>query len=326
MNYNLLKFCEFDQYAVKSYCAIHNEKEEKNLGDITKVEIDTLPKCDIITHGSPCQDFSIAGSQKGAEEGSGTRSSLIWNSVQIIKQCKPKFVIWENVKNVLSPKHIGNFNKYIDTLSELGYSSYYEVLNACNYGVPQRRERIFCISIRNDINNGFIFPSKTKSGSMKEYLDLGINRKVNESLRPYFEEEYKRDYFSNSGCIKYFDGEAQGIFNSDYTNKRIYSMNGVCPTLTTNGCVNIWEEKGKMTELEMFRLMGFSDVDYNICIKNNVPLSQIHKQAGNSIVVNVALEIFKELKKQYPEEFYNLDMISLFSGIGAFEKALDLLK
>ena len=85
MNYNLLKFCEFDPYAVKSYCAIHNENEGKNLGDITKVEIKSLPKCDVITHGSPCQDFSIAGTQKGAEEGSGTRSSLIWNSVQIIK-------------------------------------------------------------------------------------------------------------------------------------------------------------------------------------------------------------------------------------------------
>ena len=111
MNYNLVNFCEFDPYAVKSYCAIHNENESKNLGDITKVEIKKLPKCDIITHGSPCQDFSIAGNQNGADEGSGTRSSLIWNSVQIVRQCSPKFVIWENVKNVLSPKHIGNFNK-----------------------------------------------------------------------------------------------------------------------------------------------------------------------------------------------------------------------
>lgn len=141
MNYNLLKFCEFDQYAVKSYCAIHNEKEEKNLGDITKVEIESLPKCDIITHGSPCQDFSVAGNQKGADEGSNTRSSLIWNSVQIIKQCNPKFVIWENVKNVLSPKHIKNFNKYINKLNELGYTSYYQILNACDYGIPQKRER-----------------------------------------------------------------------------------------------------------------------------------------------------------------------------------------
>lgn len=325
MNYNLLKFCEFDPHAVKSYCAIHNENEGKNLGDITNVEIESLPKCDIITHGSPCQDFSIAGTQRGAEEGSGTRSSLIWNSVQIIKQCEPKFVIWENVKNVLSPKHIGNFTKYIEVLSEIGYTSYYEVLNACNYGIPQRRERIFCISIRNDINCGFNFPSKTNSISMKDFLDLGIDRKVNPTLLPYFEDDYKKEYNSNSGCIKYFDGESQGIFNSDYTNKRIYSINGVCPTLTTNGCVNLWEEKGKMTELEMFRLMGFYDEDYKKCVEIGVPLSKLHKQAGNSIVVNVALEIFKELKKQYPNDFKDLDMISLFSGIGAFEKALDLL-
>lgn len=325
MNYNLLKFCEFDQYAVKSYCAIHNEKEEKNLGDITKVEIESLPKCDIITHGSPCQDFSVAGNQKGADEGSNTRSSLIWNSVQIIKQCNPKFVIWENVKNVLSPKHIENFKKYINKLNELGYNSYYEVLNACEYGIPQRRERIFCISIRKDIDNGFVFPNKIYAKSMKNYIDIGIKRSVNPTLKPYFEEIYKKEYSSSSGCIKYFDGESQGFFNSDYTNKRIYSIYGVCPTITTNGCVNLWEEKGKMTELEMFRLMGFLDEDYNICVKKNIPISKLHKQAGNSIVVNVAFEIFKELKRQYPSDFKDLDLVSLFSGIGAFEKALKLL-
>ena len=140
MKYNLVKFCEFDKYAVKSYCAIHNETEEKNLGDITKVNIESLPKCDMITHGSPCQDFSIAGLGKGADEGTATRSSLIWNSVKIIEQCQPKFVIWENVKNVLSNKHIHNFKKYLSTMEELGYANYYKVLNAKDYGIPQNRE------------------------------------------------------------------------------------------------------------------------------------------------------------------------------------------
>lgn len=321
MNYNLLKFCEFDKYAVKSYCAIHNEKEEKNLGDITKVEIDTLPKCDIITHGSPCQDFSIAGNQKGAEEGSGTRSSLIWNSVQIIKQCKPKFVIWENVKNVLSPKHIGNFNKYIDTLNKLGYSSYYEVLNACDYGIPQRRERIFCISIRNDINCGFSFPNK-------------INKELN--FRDYLLDFVENQYYLNENDLLKVKGfGANYSFGGYLSNSNIYNTITKSYGKVTGNSMKFYRN-GKISYLhpnEAFRLMGFSDEDYQKCNRkiNEFTVSDSRKtkeeyaRAGNSIVVTVVLEIFKELKKQYPNDFKDLSMISLFSGIGAFEKALKLL-
>ena len=109
MNYKLINFCELDKFAVKSYCAIHGVNDTLNLGDITQVNIGKLPKCDLITHGSPCQDFSSLGLEKGGDEDKETRSSLIWNSVKIIKQCVPKFIIWENVENVLSKKHIHNF-------------------------------------------------------------------------------------------------------------------------------------------------------------------------------------------------------------------------
>ena len=322
--YKLLNFCEFDDYAIQSYCAIHDVSPSLNLGDITKVDIDKLPCCDLITHGSPCQDMSIAGDQAGADEGSGTRSSLIWNSVEIIKKCNPKFVIWENVKNVLSPKHIGNFNKYIDVMEKMGYVSYYQVLNAVDYGMPQARERIFCISIRKDINIGFEFPEKHRVFSMEEYIDKDAVRKVNKTLLPYFDEKYKKDYVSKSGCIKYFDGENQGFFKSDFTNKRIYSIHGICPTLTTCGSVNLWELKGKMTELEMWRLMGFEDSDYEKAKSTGIPIGALHKQAGNSIVVNVICDLFKKLSQLYPEHMKkDITMISLFSGIGAFEKGLD---
>ena len=103
IDYELVNFCENDKYAIKAYCAIHDVDEHLNLGDITKINIENLPKdIDLITHGSPCQDFSVAGLQRGGDEGSKTRSSLMWNTVEIIKHCKPKYVIWENVKNVLS--------------------------------------------------------------------------------------------------------------------------------------------------------------------------------------------------------------------------------
>lgn len=139
IDYELVGFSEIDKYAIKSYCAIHNVSQEKNLGDITKINTYSLAvnlhydEIDLITHGSPCQDFSIAGNQAGAEEGSGTRSSLMWNTVEIVKAVKPKYVIWENVKNILSPRHKHNFDRYIEALSELGYCNYYQVLNAKDY-------------------------------------------------------------------------------------------------------------------------------------------------------------------------------------------------
>lgn len=127
MNYNLVNFCENDKYATKSYCAVHGVNESLNLGDITQVDISSLPtNIDLITSGSPCQSFSISGKQHGGVKGSGTRSSLLWNSVEIIKYCKPKFVIWENVKNVLSKKHRPVFNDYMRTMKENGYNTYYQ--------------------------------------------------------------------------------------------------------------------------------------------------------------------------------------------------------
>lgn len=328
MNYKLVNFCEFDENAVKSYCAIHNEDEKKNLGDITKVNISSLPKCDLITHGSPCQDFSIAGDNKGGDEESGTRSSLLWNSVKIIEHCKPKFIIWENVKNVLSNKHKHNFDKYIDTLNSFGYTSIYHLTNAIDYDLPQNRERIFVVSIRNDIYKKFSFPINGEHPclSMEKFIDKGIKRHVNKTLERFFDEKYKHDYgVSKNGLHKMFDGEKDGGFTSDFTNKRIYSIYGCSPTLTTCGNVNLWEEKGMMTEKEMFRLMGFTDEDFYKASSTGIAKMYLHKQAGNSICVKVPYYIFKELIKEYPEDTKDMRVISLFSGIGAFEKALELL-
>lgn len=179
-DYELVGFSEIDKYAIKSYCAIHNVPEIKNLGDITKIEITGLPKdIDLITHGSPCQDFSIVGKQAGAEKGSGTRSSLMWNTVDIIKECLPKIVIWENVKNILSKKHKHNFDDYIKILEELGYNNYYQVLNAKNYGIPQNRERVYTISIRKDIDNKqFKFPEKEELKiRLKDILEAEVDEK-----------------------------------------------------------------------------------------------------------------------------------------------------
>lgn len=147
IDYEIADYVEIDKYAVKSYNAIHGTAFEPQ--DITKWDKDI--EVDMIMHGSPCQDFSIAGSNKGGDKGSGTRSSLMYESIRIIEKLKPKYVIWENVKNLLSQKHRHNFDAYLEAMNQLGYSNFYEVLNAKDYGIPQNRERVFTVSIRNDV-------------------------------------------------------------------------------------------------------------------------------------------------------------------------------
>lgn len=146
IEHKVVDYVEIDKYAVKSYNAVHNTNFEPQ--DICEWNKDI--KVDLIMHGSPCQDFSLAGKQAGGDKDSGTRSSLMYETIRIVEKLKPKYVIWENVKNLLSKKHRHNFDAYLETMEQLGYSNHYQVLNAKDYGIPQNRERVFTISIRDD--------------------------------------------------------------------------------------------------------------------------------------------------------------------------------
>lgn len=152
--YEIVDYVEIDKYAVKSFNAIHGSSFEPQ--DICDWDKDLY--ADLIMHGSPCQDFSVAGKGAGGDEGSGTRSSLMYETLRIVEKVKPKYVVWENVKNVISKKHKHNFDNYIERMDTLGYTSYYQVLNAKDYGIPQNRQRVFTISIRKDLNQNFEFP------------------------------------------------------------------------------------------------------------------------------------------------------------------------
>ena len=161
--YELVAYCEIDKYASKSYAAIHGVPETMNLGDITKVDEKSLPKdLDLITYGFPCQDISAAGKTKGLfnEDGSKTRSGLFFDALRIIEETRPKVAIAENVKNLLSKKFTEQFELVKASLDAAGYNSYYQILNAKDFGVPQNRERVFIVSIRKDIDVGwpFTFP------------------------------------------------------------------------------------------------------------------------------------------------------------------------
>lgn len=149
--------CEIDEYAESIYNQIHGETE--NIGDITKVDETKLNEgqWDLITYSFPCTNISVAGQQEGLEKNSGTASSLLWECERIIRKVKPKYLLMENVKNLLSKKHIHNFEEWLKILEDMGYTNYYDVLNAKNFGIPQNRERVFCVSILGE-HKSYIFP------------------------------------------------------------------------------------------------------------------------------------------------------------------------
>lgn len=175
IDHEVVGICEIDKFAIDSYQAIHGET--KNYGDISKIDPKDLPDFDLFTYSRPCQDLSTAGKQKGFEKGSGTRSSLLWECERIIEAKRPKYLLMENVKALTFKKNEGGYHKWLDILTSLGYTNYSKVLNAKDYGVPQNRERVFCISILDD-NQGFEFPEKqVLKTRLKDVLEHNVDEK-----------------------------------------------------------------------------------------------------------------------------------------------------
>ena len=172
IEHEIVDAVEIDKYAIKSFNAIHGTNFEPQ--DIKTWDKDI--ECDLIMHGSPCQDFSIAGKGAGGDKDSGTRSSLMYETLRIVEKLMPKYVIWENVKNLLSKKHRHNFDAYLEYMAELGYTNYYQVLNAKNYGVPQNRERVFTISILG--GGDFKWPEPIElTKKLKDVLEDSVDEK-----------------------------------------------------------------------------------------------------------------------------------------------------
>ena len=293
IEYEIADYVEIDKYAVKSFNAIHNTNFEPQ--DICEWDKDI--EVDLIMHGSPCQDFSLAGKQAGGDEGSGTRSSLMYETIRIVEKLKPKYVIWENVKNILSKKHIHNFNNYLEIMEKLGYTNYYQVLNAKDYGIPQNRERVFTISVRKDIDTGYTFPTKQE---LKLRLKNMLENKVDEK---YYLSNKMKNYISKQGTANFKNPDCK--INLDVArplttdpNKRAGTTNYICKELPSecNICdMDLKEYKiRKLTPKEYWRLMGFDDEDYEKAAQVNSN-TQLYKQAGNSIVVNVLMHIITSL-------------------------------
>lgn len=165
--FDLIGWSEIEKRAIIAHNALFPEYKDRNYGDICKIDWDNVPDFDLFTYSSPCQSFSIAGQMLGGDEGSGTKSSLLWECKKAIEIKRPKYLMLENVEMLVSQNFIHTFNKWIDFLSSLGYTSYWKVLKGSDYGIPQDRSRIFVVSVMNP-KNEFVFPKARRLKSSVE--------------------------------------------------------------------------------------------------------------------------------------------------------------
>ena len=255
-SWKLVNFCEFDKYATQSYCAIHGVNESLNLGDITKVDETKLEPFNMICGGSPCQDFSVAGKQKGSvwtckdcgheynpltvhwserdkcpnchsENIEKTRSSLLVEYLRVIRANKPNFGMYENVKNIVGKQFKDTFKMFTDELDEYGYNVYWKVLNAKDYGVPQNRERVYLIFIKKELDNGkFVFP---------EGFDNGIR------LRDVLEDDVDERYYISNDKVRKFIANLQDISNEGESNSPKFIGNINRPDFGTGYAGGVWD-------------------------------------------------------------------------------------
>ena len=320
IDHEIVDAVEIDRPAIQSFNAVHGTNFQAQ--DICTWDKDI--DCDLILHGSPCQDYSVAGLQAGGDEGSGTRSSLMYESVRIIKKLMPKYVIWENVKNLLSINHVHNFEAYQKTLEDLGYINYYAVLNAKDYGVPQNRERVFTVSIRSDVPGAHDFKFPNRMPLVKKVADVleddvdpkyylsqesqdkilaTIKKKgIPEILDDIYKHRPIREYPKYAPTLRAAQACNLKVVYDDY-NSRVRKDQDTIGTLTTN-CGNEAVRNGwkiidygvrRLTPLEAWRLMGFSDDDFRRAEASGTTTSQLYKQAGNSIVVDVLMQILGQI-------------------------------
>ena len=178
-DYELLAWSEIDQYAIQAHNLIYPQWADRNLGDITKIDWEQHPNlkgCDLLTYSYPCTSISAAGKQAGMAQGSGTASSLVWECERAIKTLRPKYLLMENVKALVSEKFMPFFRSWQILVENYGYVNYWNVVNSADFGVPQNRERVFMISVRNDIEGYYTFPSpfpldKTLDDVLEEDVD-----------------------------------------------------------------------------------------------------------------------------------------------------------
>lgn len=302
LDFEIVDYVEIDKYAVASYNAIYDETY--NPSDIRNW--DKNIEVDFVFHGSPCQDFSSAGTGAGGEKQSQTRSSLLWETIRIVKKLHPKIIMWENVASVLHKKHKPVVDAYLKELELLGYQSQILKLNASDYGIPQNRTRIYIVSKLHEAPNINLFPKKLEL-TLQDVLEDTVSETftISNKLKRYINSYDKDD--KENGAGKYVVSKARLVLNrtiastistrtgrnradcSDYLSNDFKLNANIC------GVDLVPYHIRRLTPLECWRLQGFDDASFYRA-KEVCSNTQLYKQAGNSIVVDVLCHIFSSLE------------------------------
>lgn len=288
VDHKSIDYVEWNEKAVRTYNAMFDNRYKT--GSVVGYNLQP----DILVHGSPCQDFSIAGKQYGGNVNDGTRSSLLFETIKIIEGLgiwKPKFVIWENVKNALSKKMVSAFNHYLSDMEYLGYTNSYEVLDAREFGIPQARERIFTVSVLGDHQFEF---SK-------------LHRRPMQPIESFLENEVDEKYIiTQPSMIRKLPDKP--VVSGTYGGRMLDEVKDFVYTITTkqmrcpnSGVIRVDADRWRyLTERECWRLMGFDDSDFDAALlehpsRKGCLNGTLYHQAGNSIVVQILEAIFKLL-------------------------------
>ncbi|MFS1007287.1 MULTISPECIES: DNA (cytosine-5-)-methyltransferase [Enterococcus] len=309
-------------------CAIDRSN---NLVDITTVSAKDLPDADVLTYSFPCQDLSVSGhwhhNTGGIDRDANNRSTLLWQVERILKEyvedgrALPIFLLMENVSNILSDKHIKNFNEWCNFLEELGYVNKIYTLDARNFGVPQSRVRTYMVSVytpsvsKNLEVNAYFFDNDLQQISCDDsdimpiskflrldYSDETYRQEAIESTPTYTPSREK--IFENNQILAHGNHANDGMWAKTVTTKQDRHPNS---GLVAYGDLKLTDTNTKyrnLTPRECFMLMGFDEESYNILMDNNVSIasdrkilsqSKLIRLAGNSIVVQVLEAIFKQM-------------------------------
>ncbi|MEK5056541.1 DNA (cytosine-5-)-methyltransferase [Niallia sp. FSL K6-0212] len=294
VDHKAIDYVEIKENRVRAYNALydHAHKPQSVVGWNLKP--------DVLIHGSPCQDFSRSGYRKGGNIKTKTRSSLMFETLKIIENMgkwKPKVVIWENVKGVLDRDLIGPFNSYIQQMRKLGYTNSFNVLNAVDFGIPQQRERVFCISIFGKEAFDFNKLERTPMRHISGFLE----NKVTGS-----------QYLVNVPSMLSRIEEFNPVKETDKYKRRLSVIEDYCWTITERqdrcpnaGIIRLKDKEGYryLTEREVWRLMGFDDRDFELILeqfpsRKGCRNATLYELAGNSIVVPILEAIFKVILKE----------------------------
>ena len=310
-NYEDVANCDILKFANIAYDSLH-KTTLGNLGDISKVNEDNFPQCDLMTYSFPCQDISISGVQKGIQK--GTRSGLLYEVERILTKNQPKYLLMENVKNLVSHNHIENFKAHISFLNELGYGCSWKVLNGADYGCPQNRERVFMMSVFG------------KTNEEVETIMSGVekHKKDRVPMRPFIENDITEDLFISCDITPNEpkkDSVCKLVVRRNDVSydqaRRVYSIDGCSPCLTTTGSPQIMVD-GRIrtiTGREAYRFMGVREEDIDKLLSTSLTTKNHVAVAGNSICVPVMEAIFTEFLGEYitqTKETKSFTQLSLF--------------